>query len=103
MSITRYPGAAGESLSGPGAASIAFSSGSGPVLQQRSQKRRKELTVLLHIASDAERGQLRDFQPGHAAGIDAREGFEIHIYVQRQAVVTRAAADAHAPTGRLAT
>src|SRR5882672_8041780 len=46
-----------------------------------------------------ERGELRHLQAGIAAGIDALERLEIHVHVEREAVVTGAAADAdaHAP------
>ena len=44
----------------------------------------------------AERGELRHLQAGVAAGIDALERFEIHVHVEREAVVAGAAADADA-------
>src|SRR5688572_1029624 len=50
----------------------------------------------------SERGQLRHLQSGVATGIDALEGLEFHVHVERQAVVAGAATDAQAHAGDLA-
>src|SRR6185295_1887905 len=50
-----------------------------------------------------ERGELRHLQSGVTAGIDALKRLEVHVHVEREAVITRAAADAQADAGDLAT
>src|SRR6185369_4247418 len=50
-----------------------------------------------------ERGELRHLQSRVTAGIDALKRLEVHVHVEREAVITRAAADAQADAGDLAT
>src|SRR5688572_12387737 len=45
--------------------------------------------------------ELRHLQSGVSAGIDALEWLEIHVHVERETVVARAAADAQADAGDL--
>src|SRR6185295_18049751 len=49
-----------------------------------------------------ERGELCHLQSGISAGIDALKRLEVHVHIEREAVITRAAADAQADAGDLA-
>ncbi len=66
------------------------------------QSLRELAADLLHIRTNPEVGKLRHLHSGHAAGIDAGKRREIHVHVQRQAVVTGTAPDPQPQARQLA-
>ena len=59
----------------------------------------KRRACRIRIERDAKVAQLGHLHPDEATGVDATKGFEIHIHIQRDAVVGAAAAHPQAERG----
>jgi hypothetical protein len=61
--------------------------------ERTEQVRRKQLSGSAQLELDAERAQIGHFQPAVAARIDAAKRLQVHRNVEREAMITAAAAD----------